>query len=119
MLTLNNIRARSTEARGRKQRFQAWQSPTWEDIDFLLSLLDSEAAGDPSHCALCEDPGFIYRDCVLAAATSMRSLCVEQMQTWANERRRDTSDPTRMIKYDTARDLMVEIQSLTLEQEQK
>lgn len=36
-MTLETIRSRSLEARKRKERFEAWASPTWGDIDFLLS----------------------------------------------------------------------------------
>lgn len=40
-----------------KQIRKRWPKGTKDDVDFLLSLIDSRAAdGDISHCALCEDP---------------------------------------------------------------
>lgn len=53
-----------------------WEAHAAKVLAPLLDS-DSQAAESPSHCALCEDPYFIYRDCVLDAATSMRDKCRE------------------------------------------
>lgn len=81
------------------------------DIDFLLSLLDSQAAdGDLSHCALCEDPNFIYRDCALAAATRMRERCVARVKQLLPEYEKlDHAPPSNAL-----REVITALESLTL-----
>lgn len=105
---------------------------TPNDVDFLLSIVKSqEASGNLSHCALCEDPNFIYRDCALGAATAMRSACVEKV----DERRRwlialyqriftmrATGDPKHplqaVIDYDARAEFEQELESLTLQEQE-
>lgn len=101
----------------------AHRSQAFEDVTTLLSLIDSQVAGGLSHCALCEDPCFIYRDCVLAngarTATRMHDKCVEKVKemrdTW-----KTADDGSRggiyTMRWDAADGIITALQSLTLDQ---
>lgn len=123
---LKQIRERRADA-ARIAAKSGWlNSASWTDIDFLLSLLDSHTVdGDLSHCALCEDPSFIYRDCVIAAAANIRNKCVIHLRTTADalDVRQETECPSGTAFNSEAklrRRIADEIESLDqVEQEKK
>lgn len=117
---LRQIRERWSQAMLPEQLFT---SHVKQDIDFLLSLYDSQTvslqAAD-NRVGLVSGFGAALRTKATEdTATAMRDKCVEKIQEIANAWRRDRGDPARMVKYDAAQEIILELLSLTFDTAKK
>lgn len=117
----NSTSERLKQIRENRRNFYGGMGELTSDIDFLLSLLDSEAAGGVNVSVLTG-----YEVGRKDEASDMRDRCVEKVKAMRDEweSKRNQQEPLSKMRnrYDAAlcagNEIITALQSLTLEQEQ-